>query len=107
MHDGSIATLDGVLDHYAAGGRTIASGPLAGNGSKNPNKVTWLNGFSLTAEQRKDMIAFLESLHPALIYVSASCPRMEPFCTLRRLARSRHSAGPYNTMCLRDSELAG
>jgi len=62
MHDGSIATLDGVLDHYAAGGRTIASGPLAGDGSKNPNKVSWLNGFSLTSEQRMDLIAFLLSL---------------------------------------------
>lgn len=27
MHDGSIATLDEVIDHYAAGGRTIAAGP--------------------------------------------------------------------------------
>ena len=62
MHDGSIATLDAVLDHYAAGGRTIATGPLAGDGSKNPQKVSWLNGFSFTAEQRKDLIAFLESL---------------------------------------------
>src|SRR5215469_4464690 len=62
MHDGSITTLDGVLDHYAAGGRTIDSGPLAGDGSKNPNKVSWLNGFTLTVEQRKDLIAFLESL---------------------------------------------
>jgi len=24
MHDGSIATLDEVIDHYAAGGRTVA-----------------------------------------------------------------------------------
>jgi cytochrome c peroxidase len=62
MHDGSIATLDGVLDHYSVGGRTIANGPLAGDGSKNPNKVSWLNGFTLTAEQRKELIAFLESL---------------------------------------------
>jgi cytochrome c peroxidase len=62
MHDGSIATLDGVLDHYSAGGRTIASGPLAGVGSKNPNKAQQIGGFSLTAEQRRDLIAFLESL---------------------------------------------
>ncbi len=27
MHDGSIATLDDVIEHYAAGGRTIADGP--------------------------------------------------------------------------------
>ena len=41
---------------------TIASGLLAGDGSKNPNKVSWLNGFTLTSEQRKDLIAFLQSL---------------------------------------------
>src|SRR5690606_29447263 len=35
MHDGSIATLDEVLDHYAAGGRKLSSGPYAGDGSKN------------------------------------------------------------------------
>jgi cytochrome c peroxidase len=62
MHDGSIATLDGVLDHYAAGGRTIASGPLAGIGSKNPNKAERVGGFSLAPEQRGDLKAFLQSL---------------------------------------------
>ena len=36
MHDGSIATLSEVLDHYAAGGRSIESGPHAGVGSESP-----------------------------------------------------------------------
>ncbi|MBV9503477.1 MAG: di-heme enzyme, partial [Acidobacteriia bacterium] len=62
MHDGSIATLDAVIDHYAAGGRTISSGPMAGEGSKNPNKASQVAGFSITPEQRRDLIAFLESL---------------------------------------------
>ncbi len=62
MHDGSIATLDGVLDHYAAGGRTIASGPHAGDGSTNPNKSEFINGFELTAGERQDLLAFLHSL---------------------------------------------
>jgi cytochrome c peroxidase len=62
MHDGSIATLDGVLDHYAAGGRTISTGPLAGDGSKNPNKSNQVSGFALTVQQRHDLIAFLEAL---------------------------------------------
>jgi cytochrome c peroxidase len=51
MHDGSIATLDEVLDHYAAGGRTA-----------NPAKSTGLRPFTLTADERRDLIAFLESL---------------------------------------------
>jgi cytochrome c peroxidase len=62
MHDGSIATLEEVLDHYAAGGRTIASGPHAGVGSDNPYKSGFIVGFTITAEERADVIAFLESL---------------------------------------------
>ena len=62
MHDGSIATLEEVIDHYAAGGRTISSGPNAGVGSKNPNKSTFIQGFTLTAEERQDLLAFLRSL---------------------------------------------
>lgn len=62
MHDGSIATLDEVIDHYAAGGRTIAEGPYAGVGSASPLKSDLLVGFSLTAQEKADLIAFLESL---------------------------------------------
>jgi cytochrome c peroxidase len=62
MHDGSIATLDAVLDHYAAGGRTIASGPNAGVGRANPLKSSFVAGFTLTAEERADLLAFLHSL---------------------------------------------
>ncbi|HUK33393.1 MAG TPA: di-heme enzyme [Vicinamibacterales bacterium] len=62
MHDGSIATLDGVLDHYAAGGRTIGDGPYRGVGHDNPNKSPSVRGFALTAEQRADFLAFLSSL---------------------------------------------
>ncbi|WP_129351204.1 methanobactin export MATE transporter MbnM [Sorangium cellulosum] len=62
MHDGSIETLEGVLDHYAAGGRTIESGPYAGVGSENRYKSELIRGFELTAEEKADMIAFLESL---------------------------------------------
>ena len=38
MHDGSVATLEDAIDHYAAGGRTIADGPYQGVGRDNPNK---------------------------------------------------------------------
>ncbi len=50
MHDGSIATLDGVLDHYARGGHA------------NPNKDPLIAGFTLSHQDRTDLIAFLESL---------------------------------------------
>jgi len=62
MHDGSIATLGEVIDHYADGGRTIADGPNRGVGHDNPNKSEGVRGFWLTPGQRADLIAFLESL---------------------------------------------
>ena len=62
MHDGSLTTLSDVLDHYAAGGRTIADGPHKGVGSKSPLKDTLIRGFKLTEQERADVIAFLHSL---------------------------------------------
>jgi cytochrome c peroxidase len=51
MHDGSIATLDEVLDHYSTGGRT-----------PNPARSTGLKPFTLSDGERRDLIAFLQSL---------------------------------------------
>ncbi len=65
MHDGSIATLDSVLDHYAAGGRALSAGPKRGVGRQNPLKSSFISGFSLTAEERADLLAFLSSLTDA------------------------------------------
>ena len=62
MHDGSIATLDGVIDHYAAGGRTLTEGPNAGVGSESPLKSIFLHGFTLDPQERADLMAFLEAL---------------------------------------------
>lgn len=62
MHDGSIETLEEVLDHYARGGRLIEEGPLAGDGFNNPNKSSFLNGFELTEQEREDVLAFLRAL---------------------------------------------
>ncbi len=62
MHDGSVATLSDAIDHYAAAGRTIASGPNAGVGSQSPLRSGFLVGFAVTPEERADLIAFLESL---------------------------------------------
>jgi cytochrome c peroxidase len=62
MHDGSIETLEEVLDHYARGGRLIESGPNAGDGKDNPNKNTLLNGFTMTEQEKQDMLAFLRAL---------------------------------------------
>ena len=62
MHDGSIASLDEVIDHYVAGGRSIAAGAYAGVGRDNPLKSSFIPGFTLTPQERADLLAFLRSL---------------------------------------------
>lgn len=62
MHDGSIATLEEVLDHYMAGGRTIPDGPHAGAGVDNPNRSEFVRPFTLTPQQKSDLLEFLRAL---------------------------------------------
>ncbi len=50
MHDGSLATLEDVVDHYADGG------------SGHPSTDVQIHPLVLTAEERADIVAFLESL---------------------------------------------
>ena len=51
MHDGSIATLEEVLEHYAAGGR-----------ASNSQQSTIMKPLKLSVRDRSDLIAFLHSL---------------------------------------------
>lgn len=62
MHDGSIATLADVIDHYSRGGRLIEEGPNTGDGNLNPYKSSLLTGFILSEQDKADLIAFFESL---------------------------------------------
>jgi cytochrome c peroxidase len=50
MHDGSIPTLEAVIDHYASGGQ------------KNPNQDKRVRQLPLTVQNRRDLLAFLQSL---------------------------------------------
>ena len=50
MHDGSLPTLEAVLDHYVNGGR------------KNPRQDPRVRPFALTEQERSDLVAFLGSL---------------------------------------------
>jgi cytochrome c peroxidase len=50
MHDGSMSTLESVLDSYAAGGHD------------NPDKDPLIGGFMLSASGRADLIEFLRTL---------------------------------------------
>ena len=62
MHDGSVATLDEVIDQYAAGGRNVVDGPSIGDGRTNPHKSPLVHGFSLTPDEKTALRDFLESL---------------------------------------------
>lgn len=61
MHDGSMATLREVLEHYLAGGRLIEEGDYAGYGRLSPLKSGLRRGFDATEEEMQAVLAFLES----------------------------------------------
>ncbi|WP_426757050.1 MbnH family di-heme enzyme [Myxococcus sp. Y35] len=58
MHDGSLATLSDVLDHYAAGGHARRRN----GGEASPLQSGFVRGFTLTAQEKEDVLAFLEAL---------------------------------------------
>ncbi|RHX84456.1 MbnH family di-heme enzyme [Leptospira stimsonii] len=62
MHDGSIDTLENVVEHYNNGGRNITTGPNAGDGRINPNKNNFVFAIGLTAGEKTDLVNFLKSL---------------------------------------------
>lgn len=62
MHDGSIATLEEVIQLYADGGRNIIDDDLKGDGRLHPNKDIFIKGFVLTEAEKQDLLAFLKSL---------------------------------------------
>ncbi|MEW6989978.1 MbnH family di-heme enzyme [Colwelliaceae bacterium 6441] len=62
MHDGSIETLEEVLDFYAAGGRNITSGKYQGDGRENPLKSAFIKGFEMSQQDKEDLLAFLLTL---------------------------------------------
>jgi cytochrome c peroxidase len=57
MHDGSVATLGDAVDAYAAGGRSARL-----RGKPSPLRDPLVSGFSITPEEKADLVAFLESL---------------------------------------------
>jgi cytochrome c peroxidase len=56
VHDGSLPSLDAVIDHYAAGGNAARST------ERSPLVSDLVQGFNVTEGERRDLIAFLESL---------------------------------------------
>ena len=50
MHDGSFSSLEEVINHYSSGGKGHLS------------QSEFIKGFSITAEEKKALIAFLNTL---------------------------------------------
>lgn len=61
-HDGSVGSLEAVLDNYARGGRLVRQGPLAGDGRDNPHKDARLRPVAFTGAEREELLAFLRAL---------------------------------------------
>ncbi len=57
MHDGSVATLAEVVELFAAGGRVRLE-----TGVASPLQSPLVQGFTATAEEKADLVAFLEAL---------------------------------------------
>ncbi|MBT8096958.1 MAG: di-heme enzyme, partial [Woeseia sp.] len=69
MHDGSVATLSDVIDHYERGGRLIEKGEHSGDGRLSPYKSEFVRGFEIADNEREDLIKFLEALTDANVLV--------------------------------------
>jgi cytochrome c peroxidase len=50
MHDGSVATLEGVIDHYVKGGIARAS------------RSELMKPVALSAQEQSDLVAFMQTL---------------------------------------------
>lgn len=62
MHDGSVATLEAVIDQYARGGRLIEAGPDRGDGRLNPYRSSLIGSIALDDQDKRDLLAFLATL---------------------------------------------
>lgn len=71
MHDGSVATLEEVIAHYARGGRLLETGAYAGDGRLNPYKSEFVRGFELAADEQADLLAFLKALSDDTVVTDA------------------------------------
>jgi cytochrome c peroxidase len=62
MHDGSIASLEEVIAHYAAGGRAWSELDGEPRGRRSPLVSAAISGFVVTPEEVAALVAFLEHL---------------------------------------------
>jgi cytochrome c peroxidase len=75
MFDGSVETLDDAVRIHLDGGRSVASGPNAGDGRRNVWRSPLLKPRTLSEERTKDLLAFLRALSDETL---ASDPCLRP-----------------------------
>jgi cytochrome c peroxidase len=66
MHDGSIATLEQVIDYYDRGG------------NKNPQLDSDVRPLGLSADEKRSLVSFLRSLNGVAASKKTAKPRFEP-----------------------------
>ncbi|NDY91926.1 methanobactin export MATE transporter MbnM [Ideonella livida] len=93
MHDGSKATLEDVLDHYANGGTVIATGPHAGDGRANPYKSDLVSRIDLSVQDKADLVAFLKTLTDETFL--AHVRHADPFAAARLPATAAQAGGRH------------
>lgn len=71
MHDGSVATLEDVINIYSRGGRKIDTGPFAGDGNASPQKSDLIVKIDLSQQEKADLLAFLKTLTDDSLLTSA------------------------------------
>lgn len=79
-HDGSFKYLETVIDAYSSGGRITKFGPNTGDGRLHPNKDERIQGFSMTEEQKRQLLSFLSAL--TVPESAFSSGYQSPFCSL-------------------------
>jgi cytochrome c peroxidase len=75
MHDGRLLTLDAVLEHYSSGGK------------HSPTQDELIRGFTLTQQDRADLLAFLQSLTDQQLLRDPRYSNPWPASTLRPTTR--------------------
>lgn len=70
FHDGTVQTLQEIIDIYSRGGRYWAGTLFAGDGSKNLNKNPDIRPFNLTPQEEIDLTNFLMSLNDSSLLIN-------------------------------------
>jgi cytochrome c peroxidase len=62
MHDGSMETLEEVIELHSNGGRNITTGERSGDGRKSPYLSDLISAKEFTEQEKQDLVAFLKAL---------------------------------------------